>query len=115
MGSAEDALSALPRLLNECQLSCAVHVRAAKVLTTLRRAHPDAFSQRLTPCIQSLLLVPKVSAPLCTCVARRASLPAHPQGVQLTVQPMSNPCASRGTELVAARSCGCRKHPRELN
>jgi hypothetical protein len=77
----DDALAAIPRLLNECQLSCAVHVRAAKTLGALRRAHPEAFSQRLTPCIQSLLLVPKVSITLCVANLKRISLPGARAGL----------------------------------
>ena len=57
-----EAVSKITQLLNECQLSQAVHGRAAKALVDIRRNHPAAFASTLTACLQHVLLTPKVGA-----------------------------------------------------
>ena len=56
----DGALATMAQLLNECQLSTAVHGRAAKALAVVRKAHPAAFASTLTACLQHVLLTPKV-------------------------------------------------------
>lgn len=77
----DDVGATVAQLLNECQLSTAVHKRAAKTLTGFRKEHPSVFAATLTKCLHRVMLTPKVcflvdgfSAPL---LHKFASLQIH--------------------------------------